>query len=364
MKPDGGASQGASNQGAPARGMLERGIHKGLRTSWELIKVMAPVSIAVTALKHTPVLPWLSDVSGPLMRWLGLSGEAAVVLVAGNAVGLYPAIGAMASLDLSAKELLILSLMLSFSHNLLVETAVTKRLGVNFWGVLAYRVGLAIVAALLVNAVYGVLVPDSGGSERAVIPVERPAISLPADAAPGQLSVADEVAGGVPAAPESPAGAAWRWLVTVATDAARSLSRTLTLVIVIIIPLMVAIEALRANGTLERLSRRIAPYMGWLGMSGKAGFPLLAGIVFGLAYGAGVILEAAKDNELTLVDKRLLCVFLVACHAAIEDTVLFIPLGVNPFLLLGSRFTLALVLTVLVARSGIPMFSPSAGMPR
>ena len=137
------------------RTVFSRGIEKGLRSSWELIKVIAPVSLGVTALNHTPLLPWVSAVFEPLMRWLGLSGEAAVVLVAGNAVGLYSAIGAMTSLEFGPKELLILALMLSFSHNVLVETAVTKRLGVSYWGVLAYRAGLALIVAVIVNAVYG-----------------------------------------------------------------------------------------------------------------------------------------------------------------------------------------------------------------
>ena len=39
--------------------------------------------------------------------------------------------------------------------------------------------------------------------------------------------------------------------------------------------------SLEASGALERISRRIEPYMGWLGLSGKAGFPLMAGLVFG-----------------------------------------------------------------------------------
>lgn len=327
------------------RGAVSRGVRKGLASSWELIKVIAPVSIVVTALGHTPLLASLAAAFEPFMRWLGLSGEAAVVLVAGNAVGLYSAIGAMASLDFSPKELLILSLMLSFSHNLLVETAVTKRLGVSYWGVMAYRVGLAIVAAILVNALFGLFLAtgsELGGSSEqsmATAALQTGALEVAADSEQkmGANSAADAIG----------------WVTTVLADAAEDLVRTVALLIAIIIPLMVIIEALKEIGLLERLSSRIAPYMGWLGMSGQAGFPLLAGFVFGLAYGAGVILDAAKENDLTQGDRRLLCVFLVACHAAIEDTVLFIPLGVNPFVLLGSRIALALLLTVAAARIGL-----------
>lgn len=326
------------------RGAIARGARKGMTGSWELIKVIAPVSVAVTALGHTPLLASLSAAFEPFMRWLGLSGEAAVVLVAGNALGLYSAIGAMASLDFSPKELLILALMLSFSHNLLVETAVTRRLGVSYWGVMAYRVGLAIVAAIIVNAAFGIV--GATASPQASTPM--PAL------AQAQIEN-NRLAEGMTAteSDRSLLAAAVGWVAAVVVDAADSLMRTIVLLIVIIIPLMAMIEVLKVTGVLERLSSRIEPYMGRLGMSGKAGFPLLAGFVFGLAYGAGVILEAAKDNDLTQGDRRLLCVFLVACHAAIEDTVLFIPLGVNPFVLLGIRILLALFLTAAAARAGI-----------
>lgn len=351
------------------RDVWARGLRKGWATCWELAKVIVPVSVAVTALKHTPVLPWLSAVSEPLMRWLGLSGEAAVVLVAGNAVGLYPAIGAMASLNLSAKEVLTLALMLSFSHNLLVETAVTKRLGVSYWGVIAYRVGLAVVAALLVNVAYGLFTPEQ------TVPAPRPAAVEAA--AGGQGSTASVTYGAAvagtgteasPAAAEPARGPVRRalrdWFGTVAADAAGGLSRTLGLMVVIIFPLMVAIEALEASGALERISRRIEPYMGWLGLSGKAGFPLMAGLVFGLAYGAGVLLEASRDGGLTQKDKRLLCVFLVACHAVVEDTFLFVPLGINPFLLLGGRLILAVLLTAAAARAAALASRLGEGMAR
>lgn len=121
--------------------------------SWEIARVIAPAYLFVTALAHTPVLPWLTRVCAPVMAWFGLSGDAAIVLVLGNATGLYAALGAMASLDFSAKEVMTLALMLSFSHNILVETAITRRLGVSFWGVIAYRLGLAAAAGILLNLV-------------------------------------------------------------------------------------------------------------------------------------------------------------------------------------------------------------------
>lgn len=132
---------------------VTRGAKRGARTSWELAKVIAPAYIGVTALAHTPLFDAMTRLFAPVMGLFGLRGEAAIVLVLGNFVNLYAPLGAIASLDFTAKEVTTMALMLSFSHGLVVETAVTKRLGVSFWGVLAFRLGLAAVAGVLMNVI-------------------------------------------------------------------------------------------------------------------------------------------------------------------------------------------------------------------
>jgi len=87
------------------------------------------------------------------MKVFGLPGEAAIVLVMGNLVNLYAAIGAMASLDLSLKEIYILAIMLSFCHSLIVETTIAKKIGLSAIGVISVRVGLAVVSGIALNLI-------------------------------------------------------------------------------------------------------------------------------------------------------------------------------------------------------------------
>lgn len=143
---------------------------------------------------------------------------------------------------------------------------------------------------------------------------------------------------------------AFEWTREVLVASAPGLARNLLLLVLIIIPLMIGIELMREWRLLDRFSQKAEPMARWLGMSGKAAFPLVSGIVFGLAYGAGVILESVRQDGLSQRDCRLLCIFLVACHAVIEDTLLFVPFGVNPVALLSSRLALAVVMTVAAAR--------------
>lgn len=136
------------------RAVLSGG-RKGVATSWELLRVIAPAYVVVTALGHTPALDWIARAFQPIMGLLGLRGEGALVLVLGNVLGMYAGIGAMASLAFTPRELAVLSLMLSFSHSLVVETAVTHKLGLSVWSVVVYRLGLAVTAALVLHLIWG-----------------------------------------------------------------------------------------------------------------------------------------------------------------------------------------------------------------
>lgn len=134
-------------------------------------------------------------------------------------------------------------------------------------------------------------------------------------------------------------------------DLLPGLLRMLGLMVVIVVPLTICIEVVKEFGAFsEARSQRSSRMMRVLGMSDQAAMPLAAGFFFGLAYGAGLILQFSADGALRRRDRFLLTLFLVACHAVVEDTLLFVPLGVNPFFLFLFRFGLAVVLTAVVAR--------------
>lgn len=133
---------------------IKRGTKNGLNTVIELAKVIIPVYFIVTILKYTQVLGYISTWFEPLMKAFGLPGEAAVVLVLGNVLNIYAAIGAISSITLTAKQITIIAVMLSFSHTLPVETAVSKKVGVSVLAVLAIRIGLAIISGLILNLIF------------------------------------------------------------------------------------------------------------------------------------------------------------------------------------------------------------------
>ncbi|MHB8984227.1 MAG: nucleoside recognition domain-containing protein [Carboxydocellales bacterium] len=130
---------------------VKRGLNKGITTLWVLTKVMVPVYLAVTILGQTPVMEWLAWIAKPIMGLLGLPGETATALVLGKVLNLYAAIGAMGALHLNARETTVLALVLLISHNLLVETAVSKKTGIKVTSLVLVRIVGGFLSGMLLN---------------------------------------------------------------------------------------------------------------------------------------------------------------------------------------------------------------------
>ena len=132
---------------------LIRGSKNGVSTVLLLAKIIVPVYFVVTVLKYTGLLEHIAVIFVPAMSIFGLPGEAALALVLGNALNIYAAIGVISSISLTAKQITILAVMISFSHTLFVETAVTKKMGIGVLPILATRIGLAIASGIVLNVV-------------------------------------------------------------------------------------------------------------------------------------------------------------------------------------------------------------------
>jgi len=292
---------------------LKTGFLTGLKTTWTLSKVIFPITLLIVILQYTPVLPWVINLVSPIMGIFGLRGDAAIPLVLGNALNLYAAIAGILSLELTVKEVFILAVMLSFSHNIFIETTVALKVGVKLWVVLLVRFGLAAISAIVINLVW------SGGSDIA------------------QYGLAPKVA-------NVPDG----WLEIILLGLQKATFGALQLAI-IIIPLMMIIQYLKDKQYLQKFSQKIAPFTKVLGIQPNASMTLVSGLVIGLAIGAGVMIQAVQEDGVSKKDATLVFIFLVACHAVVEDTLIFLPLGIPIWPLFLLRLGIAFVLTIVVS---------------
>lgn len=119
---------------------------------------------------------------------------------------------------------------------------------------------------------------------------------------------------------------------------------------IIVIPLMIVLQVAKDYNILNKTAEYFKFFTRLFRISKEAIFPLLVGIIFGISYGAGVIIQSSKEGNLTKKDLILLVAFLVACHAVFEDTLLFVVVGANGYVLLGLRIIMAICVTYFLSK--------------
>ena len=122
----------------------------------------------------------------------------------------------------------------------------------------------------------------------------------------------------------------------------------------VLVPLMIIIELLIQYDVLEKLSRKLEFLGRPMGISKDAIFPLLVGVVMGVTYGAGTIMELNQRKPLSKRDFALIGVFMYLCHGVIETGFLFGINGANVFVVVVVRLLIAFFITCIAAR--LPYF--------
>ncbi len=113
----------------------------------------------------------------------------------------------------------------------------------------------------------------------------------------------------------------------------------------ILIPILVIIEIARYYQVIEKTTDKVKGALRFLTLPKEAAFPMLAGIFFGIVFGAALIIEYSREGYLNKRDLLLIGIFLSICHSAVEDTLIFAVFGANPLVLLTTRIILAVLIT-------------------
>lgn len=285
------------------RNAIVEGAKKSVSTIWFLLKIMIPTSLAVALLGWSGLLQVMAGFLSPLMRLIGLPGQAALVFISGALLNNYSAIAVMGSLPLSLRDATILAVMCLISHNLIVETAVMKSTGSSATKMVFLRVGTAIVAAFILNL---------------VLPQAMAAKVFSAGIASGKVAF--------PAMLKN-------WGLS-----------TLSLVfkiVLYVLGIMLTQSVFEEFKVMDFLSKLLAPFMRIFGLPASASFLWIVINIVGYAYGAGIIKAEYESGRLKKQDGDLFNHHAAISHSLMEDTILFSAISIPVFWLIVPRVLLA-----------------------
>ncbi len=120
------------------------------------------------------------------------------------------------------------------------------------------------------------------------------------------------------------------------------------MILVIVTPIITIMELLRVFNWLDPLLNPLHRLFYWMRIRKESVVALFVGIMFGIAYGGGVLLEEKNSGALNKRDALLIGVFLSLCHALIEDTLIFASIGANLMIILFARIGFAVVVLLIL----------------
>lgn len=282
---------------------LTAGLKKSVATIWFLLKIMIPTSLAVALLGWSGLLSGFSKFLSPLMKILGLPGEAALAFLSGALLNNYSAIAVMSSLSLNLRHATILAFMCLVAHNLIVETAVMKSAGSSALKMVGLRLGAALFGAFILN----LLLPES---------LSRTVFSAAAEA--GTMSFLSMLG-------------AW----------GRSTILFVARITVFVVIIMITQELFEEFRIVHLLSRLLAPLMRVFGLPSQASFLWIVINVVGYAYGAGIIKSEYESGKMKKQDGDLFNHHAAISHSLMEDSILYASISIPLFWLVVPRLILA-----------------------
>lgn len=129
----------------PVRHRLRRGLRRGGRACWVMLRVTVPTFVAMDLLRRLGVIDAIGAFCAPLMAVFRLPGEAAIPVLLGYLVNVYTATAALGNLGLSGGQVTTLGLMIGLAHQVVVETTILSAAGARAWRLLLYRLSMSLL---------------------------------------------------------------------------------------------------------------------------------------------------------------------------------------------------------------------------
>lgn len=242
------------------------------------------------------------------MVFIGLPGKASIAIIASFLGNVYAGIATIPALNLSAREITILGIIIGFSHNLLVETGILVKLRFANVRIAFFRIFLGIFAGFIANLV------------------------LPSEIYGAVLNPFFKTASTID------------WY-KVFLGIITTIAQIFTLVFLI----QLAYELLKRWFYVQKIKPIFHVFGRFFGISGGGVVPWLTGFFFGIVYGSGIMFQFMQNGVVKYKDAALITIFLVLAHAIIEDSLIFAIVGGNFWIIFLTRVLIAFTILKLLS---------------
>jgi spore maturation protein SpmB len=123
-------------------------------------------------------------------------------------------------------------------------------------------------------------------------------------------------------------------------------------VVVFVLSLMILQKILEKSGIIEIISKVLSPLLKIMGLPVRTSFLWIVANILGLAYGSAIMIEQLEKGKISKEENDLLNHHVAVSHSLLEDTLLFMTIGVSAFWLTFPRIVIAIAI-VWIYRIGL-----------
>ena len=291
------------------RDTVKAGVVAGIEKGWSgyvwLLRILIPISFLTVLLDYSGLIRQMDFLLAPIMKLISMPAAAAIPLVVGMLTGIYGGIAAMIVLPFSVNQMTLIAVFLLISHNLVQEGMVQGKSGLNPLKATVIRLAASIVTVIAVAQFLDL----QSSTSIAIVP--DPQL---------QKTLWDVIQ---------------KWGISTFFLSIK--------IFLIVMALMIALCLMKAFDIIPFLVKILKPFLKIMGLDERVGLLWLTAVVFGIAYGAAVIVEEAKDGDFSAEELERLHISIGINHSMVEDPTLFASLGISIFWLWIPRLLTAII---------------------
>jgi len=270
-----------------------------------MLQIIIPISFLTSLLSYSGWMDRIDLFLQPVMSLLNLPSMGALPILVGMLTGIYGGIASMVMLPLTSQQMTLIAVFILISHNLVQEGIIQAKSGIHPLKATLFRLIASVITVIIVARF---LKPDT-------------------------LTVVSE----------GMSGAAVQPLVVMLKNWFIASFYLCLKMFLIIMALMILLGIMKSFNIIHHIVRVISPVLKAMGLNQKLGILWITAAVFGIAYGAAVIVEEAKEGNFDRQELEKLHISIGINHSMVEDPALFLTLGLNAFWLWVPRFLTAVL---------------------
>ena len=286
------------------------------QVSLRLFKIMIPILIGVKILQESGLITYVALPLDPVMQLMGLPGETGLIWATAMVNNLYSGIIVFLtladSMQLSVAQVTVLSTVMLVAHALPIEVKIAQSAGTRFLFQALSRVCGGFVLGWLLHVMYSLT---------------------------GCLQEPNVIfwQGEIPVHPSL-----WIWVL--------DQGRNFVLIFLIILVLVLLMRIMHALRIVDALIWILRPILRFLGIGREAATLTIIGMVMGLTYGGGLIIQESKSGRVGAQDVFASLTLMGLTHSLIEDTLLLSLLGAHMSGILWARLLFSLLVVAGLVR--------------